>query len=61
MLSLFAVLALGQLWLVNTPLVSSVFPNRDFVFAPYEGHHSIAIRIFILSFYVSFATFSNGR
>lgn len=60
MLSLFAVLALGQLWLVNTPLVSSVFPNRDFVFAPYEGHHSIAIRIFILSFYVSFATFSNG-
>jgi cellulose synthase/poly-beta-1,6-N-acetylglucosamine synthase-like glycosyltransferase len=60
MLLLFSLLSVYLLWLVNTPLVSSLFPNRDFVFAPYEGHHSVAIRVFILSFYISFAAFANG-
>lgn len=60
MLALFSLLSFGLLWLVNTPVVSAIFPNRDFVFSPYEGHHSIAIRIFILSFFVTFATFSQG-
>jgi cellulose synthase/poly-beta-1,6-N-acetylglucosamine synthase-like glycosyltransferase len=60
MLALFSLLSCGLLWLVNTPTVSLIFPNRDFVFSPYEGHHSIAIRIFILSFFVAFATFSHG-
>jgi glycosyltransferase involved in cell wall biosynthesis len=61
MLTLFSLLSIFLLWLVNTPAVSSVFPNRDFIFAPYSGHHSIAIRVFILSFYISFAAFSNGN
>jgi cellulose synthase/poly-beta-1,6-N-acetylglucosamine synthase-like glycosyltransferase len=60
MLGLFTLFSIGLLWLVNTPAVSAIFPNRDFVFAPYEGHHSIAIRIFVLSFYAAFAAFSNG-
>ncbi|WP_371156913.1 glycosyltransferase family 2 protein [Jannaschia sp. 2305UL9-9] len=59
-LVLFSIISVTLLWLVNTPTVSAIFPNRDFVFAPYEGHHSIAMRIFILSFYIAFATFSHG-
>jgi cellulose synthase/poly-beta-1,6-N-acetylglucosamine synthase-like glycosyltransferase len=59
-LALFSVISFGLLWLVSTPAVSALFPNHDFVFAPYAGHHSIAMRIFILSFYIAFATFSHG-
>lgn len=60
MLALFAVLAAAQLWLVNTDSVSQVFPNRDYVFSAHSGRHAIAIRIFLISFFVTFAAFSNG-
>jgi cellulose synthase/poly-beta-1,6-N-acetylglucosamine synthase-like glycosyltransferase len=60
MLVVFCVIATALLWLVNTPVMSAVFPNRDFVFSPYEGRHAIAVRIFILSFYISFAAFSSS-
>ena len=60
MLVSFCVVAFALLWMVNTPLLSEVFPNRDFVFSPYEGRHAIAIRIFILSFFVTFAAFCSA-
>ncbi len=60
MLLTFCCVAAALLWIVNTPTVSAIFPNRDFVFSPYEGHHAIAIRIFIVSFCISFATFSSA-
>ncbi len=60
MLSVFTILAIVQLWAFNTDQVSAVFPNRDFVFSPHEGRHAIAIRIYLISFFVSFAAFSNG-
>jgi len=60
MLLTFSALSLAMLWLINTPALAAIFPNRDIVFAPYEGHHSIAIRIFMIAFYISFAMFSQG-
>ena len=60
MLVMFTVLAALQLWVFNTDLVTAVFPNRDYVFSPHEGRHAIAIRIYLISFFVSFAAFSNG-
>ncbi len=60
MLVSFSVLAFALLWAVNTPQLSTIFPNRDLVFSPYEGRHAISIRIFILSFFVTFAAFSSA-
>jgi cellulose synthase/poly-beta-1,6-N-acetylglucosamine synthase-like glycosyltransferase len=60
MLASFTILAATLLWTFNTAPVSAVFPNRDFVFSPHEGRHAIAIRIYFISFFVSFAAFSNG-
>ena len=60
MLLSFCVIALSLLWLVNTPALSTIFPNRDLVFSPYEGRHAIAVRIFILSFFIAFAAFSSA-
>jgi len=60
MLLVFCAIAIFLLWLVNTPFVSEYFPNRDFVLSPYEGRHAVAVRIFILSFFISFAAFSSG-
>jgi len=45
------------LFAVNrVPALVEAFPNRDFVFSPYIGTHSIPLRIFIVSFYVAFST-----
>lgn len=60
MLGLFAVMAAAQLWFVNTDLVSQIFPNRDYVFSAHSGRHAIAIRIFLVSFFIAFAAFSSG-
>lgn len=60
MLFMFTVLAAGQLWFVNTEQVAQIFPNRDYVFSRHTGHHAIAIRIFLISFFASFAAFSAG-
>lgn len=60
MLLAFCIIATFLLWLINTPELSQYFPNRDFVLSPYEGRHAVAVRIFILSFFISFAMFSSG-
>jgi glycosyltransferase involved in cell wall biosynthesis len=55
-LVLFTGLSALLLLLVNrVPALVEAFPNRDFVFSPYSGTHSIPLRIFILAFYVAFA------
>lgn len=59
-LVLFFLVALGQLFLVNLTPLKLIFPNHDWVFSPYEGHHVVAIRIFIVSFFISFAAFAGG-
>ncbi|MGC1430034.1 MAG: glycosyltransferase family 2 protein, partial [Albidovulum sp.] len=60
MLGAFTVLATVQLWLINTDLMGQTFPNHDYVFSPHKGHHAIAIRIFLISFFISFAAFSSA-
>ncbi|MEP3275482.1 MAG: glycosyltransferase [Stappiaceae bacterium] len=57
----FTIFAASLLWLVNTPAMAHIFPNHDFVFSPYEGRHAIAIRIFVLSFFIAFAAFSSSN
>ena len=47
--------ALFLLAMNNVPVLVEIFPNRDLVFSPYLGAHSIPLRIFILSFYIAFA------
>ena len=49
-----------QLWAVNTDAVTLIFPNRDYVFSAHTGRHAIAIRIFLISFFIAFAAFSSG-
>lgn len=60
MLVVFTALATAQLWLVNTDAVAQIFPNRDYVFSQHTGRHAIAIRIFLISFFVAFSVFSSG-
>ncbi len=60
LLAVFTVLAAAQLWAVNTDAVALVFPNRDYVFSAHSGRHAIAIRIFLISFFIAFAAFSSG-
>jgi len=42
------------------PLLGRFFPTNDWVFLPVEGQHFIAIRHFLMSFFVSFGLFANG-
>lgn len=55
-LVLFTGFAALFLLLINkVPLLVEAFPNRDIVFSPYSGTHSVPLRIFIISFYAAFA------
>jgi cellulose synthase/poly-beta-1,6-N-acetylglucosamine synthase-like glycosyltransferase len=60
MLLLFTALATAQLWAINTDLAGQIFPNHDYVFSPHQGRHAISIRIFLISFFIAFAAFSNA-
>lgn len=53
-LVLFTGVASAFLALVNTEPLASLFPNHDIVFSPYEGTHSIPLRLFIVSFFIAF-------
>ncbi len=60
MLILFTALAAAQLWAINTEVAGLIFPNHDYVFSPHQGRHAISIRIFLISFFIAFAAFSNA-
>lgn len=60
-LLIFACVSVTLLLAVNSEAGSRLFPNRDLVFSPYEGYHSIAVRIFIVSFFVAFGAQSSGN
>ena len=61
MLTVFSVISVMLLMAVNSPIGSTIFPNRDLVFSPYEGAHAIAVRIFLVAFYIGFGAFSSGN
>ena len=52
--------ALSLVVLQNDALLGSFFTANDWVFAPVPGQHFIAIRHFLLAFFVSFVLFPNG-
>lgn len=52
--------ALSLVVLQNDALLGSFFTANDWVFAPVPGQHFIAIRHFLLAFFVSFGLFANG-
>jgi len=55
-LVLFTGISALLLLLINkVPALVEAFPNRDIVFSPYSGTHSVPLRIFIISFYAAFA------
>ncbi|MFC7705616.1 glycosyltransferase [Plastorhodobacter daqingensis] len=55
-LLVFTLVSTILLFMLNEiPLLAQTFPQRDFVFSPYTGTHSIPLRTFILSFYIAFA------
>jgi len=55
-LVLFTGISALLLLLINrVPALVEAFPNRDIVFSPYSGSHSVPLRIFIISFYAAFA------
>ncbi|GAB5445214.1 glycosyltransferase family 2 protein [Gymnodinialimonas sp.] len=60
MLVLFTAIVVALLLAVNSSPGAAVFPNRDLVFSPYEGRHSIAIRIFLIAFFIAFAAICSG-
>lgn len=58
---LFCLLSYGFLYIVNqVSFLNERFPNDDIIFSPYTGSHSIPVRLFILSFILSFSVFSAG-
>ncbi|MEP1422944.1 MAG: glycosyltransferase family 2 protein [Erythrobacter sp.] len=57
----FGILSVVQLWLFQAGTFDWLFPQRDYVFAPYSGEHSIAIRTYVISFYISFSIYASGK
>ena len=60
MLLTFSLIALYQLWAFGTGGLDWLFPQRDYIFVPYAGQHAIAVRSYIISFYVAFALYASG-
>ncbi|TIX50697.1 glycosyltransferase [Alteraurantiacibacter aquimixticola] len=56
----FCILALIQLAVFSTGSLDWLFPQRDYVFTPYVGEHSIAVRTYIVSFYVAYSIYGSG-
>lgn len=52
----------AALWFTHThPVLRVFFPSGDWVFAPYQGTHSVPLRIFVVSYFAAFALFAQGR
>ncbi len=60
-LAVFTLVSVVLMMGVNSDLGATYFPNRDLVFSPYDGNHAIAIRIFLVSFFVAFGALSSGN
>ncbi|MEO9685547.1 glycosyltransferase family 2 protein [Tateyamaria sp.] len=62
LLALFAVMSFTLLWAINhLPMLNAFFIHNDLIFAPAKGGHSIALRIFMISFYIAFGLLCDPR
>ncbi len=58
LLAMFSLLVLFGMWAINEiPSVAAYFPNDDLMLVKYAGNHGMALRLFLLCFFISFATF----
>ncbi|QPM90305.1 glycosyltransferase [Pseudooceanicola algae] len=57
-LGLFCLVSTLLLWLKSAYLTNSIFPHHDLVVTQFAGNHSIAVRIFVISFYIAFSAFA---
>lgn len=58
LLIMFSLLAVLGMWAINEiPVVAAFFPNDDLMLVQYAGNHGIALRLFLLCFFLAFATF----
>ncbi|MEM9063442.1 MAG: glycosyltransferase [Pseudomonadota bacterium] len=60
MLVLFSVISFGLLSLISLPALRPIFPHHDIVLSTYDGQHAIAVRIFVLAFFISFAALASA-
>ena len=60
MLAVFCLISFALMAVVNAKALNGLFPDNDFIFSPFEGNHSVAVRIFILSFFLSFSAFCSA-
>ncbi|MBT9384983.1 glycosyltransferase [Pseudooceanicola sp. CBS1P-1] len=56
----FVLIAWGLLWLRGLPGMDRVFTGHDFLLTDYAGSHSIAVRIFVLAFFLAFSLFATA-
>ncbi|MBY5933248.1 glycosyltransferase family 2 protein [Tateyamaria omphalii] len=62
LLGLFCVLSVVLLFTVNTvPILRQTFPSGDLIIGPFQGAHSISVRIFIVSFFISYSVFCHAN
>lgn len=58
---LFCLLSYSFLYTVNqVPFLNERFLNDDIIFSPYDGAHSIPVRLFVVSFILAFSAFAAG-
>lgn len=56
----FSIISLLHLWVFQSGVIDHILPARDYVFGPYTGQKPIALRAFIICFYISFAIHASG-
>lgn len=61
-LTLFVLISSFLVGLMNRqPDLVALFPQGDLVFSPYDGAHSLPLRLFVLAFYMAFAAVVGAR
>lgn len=56
----FCTIALFQLYMLELGYLDHVFHAHDYVFGPYVGFSAISIRVFTLSYFLSFSLYASG-
>lgn len=55
-LAVFAVVTFCLILLFNSPAVAAIFPERDIFLSRYDGKLAVPLRLFILGFFIAFAS-----
>ncbi|GGX51138.1 glucosaminyltransferase [Tateyamaria omphalii] len=62
LIALFCVLSIASLYTITSiPLLRHTFPSGDLIIGPYQGTHSISVRIFLICYFVSYSVFCHAN